>query len=108
MSAGSASATAYGLLSVLGISATTVVESAFGRLTAEKCDRRLRRWAKALVARAGVDLTIVGGERLPSPPLVLMSNHQSHFDIPVLYAAYPGPLRMVAKAELFRIPIWGR
>jgi 1-acyl-sn-glycerol-3-phosphate acyltransferase len=37
-----------------------------------------------------------------------MSNHQSFFDIPVLYQAIPGKLRMVAKAELFHIPIFGR
>ncbi len=39
---------------------------------------------------------------------VYMSNHQSHMDIPVLYATCPANhLRMVGKKELFRIPIWG-
>jgi 1-acyl-sn-glycerol-3-phosphate acyltransferase len=38
-----------------------------------------------------------------------MSNHQSHLDIPVLYATLPSPtIRMLAKKELFRIPFWGR
>ena len=38
-----------------------------------------------------------------------MSNHQSHLDIPVLYATLPSPtIRMLGKKELFRIPIWGR
>jgi 1-acyl-sn-glycerol-3-phosphate acyltransferase len=38
-----------------------------------------------------------------------MSNHQSHLDIPVLYATLPSPtIRMLAKTELFRIPLWGR
>jgi len=38
-----------------------------------------------------------------------MSNHQSHLDIPILYATLPSPtIRMLAKAELFRIPLWGR
>ncbi len=36
-----------------------------------------------------------------------MSNHRSHYDIPVLFQALrPRRLRMVAKAELFRVPIW--
>src|SRR6185312_12425512 len=37
-----------------------------------------------------------------------MSNHQSHLDIPILYSIFPGTLRMVAKAELFKVPVWGR
>jgi 1-acyl-sn-glycerol-3-phosphate acyltransferase len=38
-----------------------------------------------------------------------MSNHQSHLDIPMLYATLPSPtIRMLAKKELFEIPLWGR
>jgi 1-acyl-sn-glycerol-3-phosphate acyltransferase len=37
-----------------------------------------------------------------------MSNHQSLHDIPVLYCTVPGRVRMVAKKELFDVPIWGR
>jgi 1-acyl-sn-glycerol-3-phosphate acyltransferase len=37
-----------------------------------------------------------------------MSNHQSHYDIPVLFQALKLPLRMVAKTELFRIPVMGK
>jgi 1-acyl-sn-glycerol-3-phosphate acyltransferase len=37
-----------------------------------------------------------------------MSNHQSHLDIPMLYATLPSPtIRMLAKKELFKIPVWG-
>jgi 1-acyl-sn-glycerol-3-phosphate acyltransferase len=40
---------------------------------------------------------------------VVMSNHQSHYDIPVVFCALPMlSIRMVAKASLFRVPIWGR
>jgi 1-acyl-sn-glycerol-3-phosphate acyltransferase len=36
-----------------------------------------------------------------------MSNHQSLYDIPVLFQALrPRRLRMVAKSELFKVPIW--
>jgi 1-acyl-sn-glycerol-3-phosphate acyltransferase len=37
-----------------------------------------------------------------------MSNHQSNFDIPVLLAYLPVQFRWLAKAELFKIPIFGR
>jgi len=36
-----------------------------------------------------------------------MSNHQSNFDILALLAGIPGQFRWLAKAELFRIPLFG-
>ena len=50
-----------------------------------------------------------GDEVLPDATYVYMSNHQSHMDIPILYASLPSPtIRMLAKTELFRIPLWGQ
>jgi 1-acyl-sn-glycerol-3-phosphate acyltransferase len=37
-----------------------------------------------------------------------MSNHSSLYDIPLIFAALPGSIRMLTKSELFRVPIWGR
>ena len=37
-----------------------------------------------------------------------MANHQSNFDIPVLLAHLPLQFRWLAKAELFKIPVFGR
>ncbi len=39
---------------------------------------------------------------------ILMSNHASHYDIPLIFATFPGSTRMLAKKELFSVPIWGR
>ena len=45
----------------------------------------------------------------PGRAYVYMSNHQSHLDIPMLYATLPSPtIRMLGKKELFQIPLWGR
>jgi 1-acyl-sn-glycerol-3-phosphate acyltransferase len=102
-------ATAYGVWKTLAISAPTVVDALLGRLTVDKCDARLRDWAHAVVARADVRLSVEGVEHVPrGRACVLMSNHQGHFDIPICYVTFPGSLRMVAKEELFRVPIWGR
>ena len=59
---------------------------------------------------ARIHLSVEGADEVPlDRAFVYMSNHQSHIDIPVLYAAVPSPsLRMVAKTELFRIPGFGR
>jgi 1-acyl-sn-glycerol-3-phosphate acyltransferase len=41
-------------------------------------------------------------------PALVVSNHQSLFDIPIVYAiTRPSDLRMAAKAELFRLPGFG-
>jgi 1-acyl-sn-glycerol-3-phosphate acyltransferase len=44
---------------------------------------------------------------VPGESYVVMSNHQSHFDIPVVFQALGIPVRMVAKRELFGIPVMG-
>jgi 1-acyl-sn-glycerol-3-phosphate acyltransferase len=101
--------TAYAMYKTLAISAPTVLEAALGRLTPEVCDARLQAWSKSLVDRAQVDLQVTGLDNVPrGRAFIVMSNHQSHFDIPILYRVWPGRLRMVAKIELFKVPIWGR
>jgi 1-acyl-sn-glycerol-3-phosphate acyltransferase len=101
--------TGYAIWKTLAISAPTVAEAAVGRLRPEVCDARLSSWAHALVDRAQVQLEVSGLENVPRDrAFIVMSNHQSHFDIPILFCVWPGRLRMVAKIELFSVPIWGR
>ena len=38
---------------------------------------------------------------------ILVANHHSYFDIPCIFAAIPQPIRFMAKASLFKIPIFG-
>jgi 1-acyl-sn-glycerol-3-phosphate acyltransferase len=99
---------ANGAYHTLRICVPTLVESAFGRLTKETCDERLASWSDSLLAYAEVSLSVSGLENVPvGEALVVMSNHQSHYDIPVLFKALrPMRLRMVAKKELFYIPVW--
>jgi 1-acyl-sn-glycerol-3-phosphate acyltransferase len=93
----------------LRISVPTIVDALRGKLSAEASDARLDWWSKSLLSYAKVSLHSSGVEHVPAnEALVVMSNHQSLYDIPVLYQTLPLRLRMVAKAELFRIPIWAR
>jgi 1-acyl-sn-glycerol-3-phosphate acyltransferase len=97
-----------GMGETLAISAPTVVDAARGRLTMETCDVRLDRWSRRLLEQADVTLDVRGRERIPDgETFVVMSNHRSLYDIPVLFQAFPRRLRMVAKSELFRVPVWG-
>lgn len=43
----------------------------------------------------------------PTQPCLLVCNHQSHVDVPIIFEALSGHVRMLAKKELFRIPIFG-
>lgn len=93
----------------LAISWPTVVDAALDRVDKQTCDDRLARWSKRVVENAGIHLDVRGLENFdPSSRFVIMSNHQSFYDVPVLFAVLGGNLRMVAKKELFAVPIFSR
>lgn len=67
-----------------------------------------RGWARGVLATSFVRLEVereaaAGGDGRA----VYLANHQSLFDIPVMLLAVPGQVRFLAKASLFRIPIFG-
>jgi 1-acyl-sn-glycerol-3-phosphate acyltransferase len=75
----------------------------------ERLHASARQWARGCLWLGGVRLRIEGIEHLPvQGPVVYMSNHQGNFDVPVLFAGLPVQFRWLAKAELFKIPIFGR
>src|SRR5439155_26919055 len=92
------------------ISAPSVVDLARGALDREHVDERARWFGRRVVELLAIELTATGAERVPpGRAYVYMSNHQSHLDIPMLYATLPSPtIRMLGKKELFQIPIWGK
>jgi len=109
MAGGSVSLALLTCLDTMRTCAPTVVDSMFGRVPREECSRRLSVWAERVVRHTGIDLHVHGLEHVdPDARYVVMSNHQSHYDIFVLFRAFPGVFRMVSKVELRRIPILGR
>jgi 1-acyl-sn-glycerol-3-phosphate acyltransferase len=67
-----------------------------------------RRWIGGILASCGVVVHCEGLEDLDlSRPYVLMSNHQSVFDIAALVSTWPVSFRFVAKRELTWIPFFG-
>jgi 1-acyl-sn-glycerol-3-phosphate acyltransferase len=80
-----------------------------GRLNTESGNRHVNDWVAKMMRTADVQLSVEGLEhdQDPSQPLIVMSNHLSLFDIPVLLTAIPGRARMIAKKELFSIPFFG-
>ena len=67
-----------------------------------------RTWSSLILKTTGVRVSVTGGEKLdPRRSYVLAANHQSIYDIPILFASIPLQLRIVAKASLGSIPFLG-
>lgn len=66
-----------------------------------------RAWARATLWASGVRVRVHGLEKLePQGTYIFICNHVSLFDIPALVARLPRN-NFVAKAELFKIPVFG-
>jgi len=67
-----------------------------------------RIWGGTLLFFSGVRISVKGLDQVPKDQAyVFVSNHESALDIPVLLYALPFQVRMMAKKELFRIPLFG-
>jgi 1-acyl-sn-glycerol-3-phosphate acyltransferase len=66
-----------------------------------------RLWARFGLALNHTPVELRGTEHLPDGPFILMSNHQSSFDILALLATVPRRIYWIAKQELFDIPVFG-
>ena len=97
---------AHAAVETIRISLPTIIEATFGEVSPKTCDERLDSWSRRLLQEAAIHLDVKGREHIVSgEAYIVMSNHQSHYDIPVLFQALRVPMRMVAKKEIFRIPI---
>jgi 1-acyl-sn-glycerol-3-phosphate acyltransferase len=96
------------LYETFAVSLPTVVDALRHRVTKELCDERLARWGRRVVENAGIDLEVLGRQHLePGETYLVMSNHQSLYDIPVLFQTIGANIRMIAKRELFHVPVFG-
>jgi 1-acyl-sn-glycerol-3-phosphate acyltransferase len=73
--------------------------------TAHRC---ARAWAWMILKTTGVGVRVTGLEKLDrTRSYVFAANHQSIYDIPILFTALPFQIRIVAKESLGRIPFLG-
>jgi len=67
-----------------------------------------RAWSWLILATTGVEVTVEGlGRVVPGKTYVFVANHQSIYDIPVLFWSIPFQLRIIAKESLGRFPVLG-
>ena len=70
--------------------------------------RCARAWAWLILKTTGVRVRVTGGEGIdPARSYVFASNHQSIYDIPIVFASLPFQLRIVAKESLANFPFLG-
>lgn len=68
-----------------------------------------KTWARAVIWLAAARVTVHGAGNIPSTEesYIVVMNHQSNMDIPVLIHALALQLRFIGKIELTKVPIFG-
>jgi 1-acyl-sn-glycerol-3-phosphate acyltransferase len=91
-----------------GFFAVIIILTSFVTTGGEMPHNVARIWAKCILAASNINVTVKGLSNLKrTGSYIYMPNHVSNFDIPVLQAYLPVQFRWLAKAELFKIPIFG-
>lgn len=67
-----------------------------------------RAWSWLILKTTGVRVSVEGLDRIkPGTTYIFVSNHQSIYDTPVVFASLPYQIRIIAKASLARFPVLG-
>ena len=114
MSLASIGTTARAVVSTTFIAVATIVGSVMAlsiRLFDATGDRVVdlaRLWSRAVLAFSGVKVEVSWrGRPDPGQSYVIMANHLSAVDIWTLFVVLPLRMRMIAKKQLSRIPLFG-
>jgi 1-acyl-sn-glycerol-3-phosphate acyltransferase len=85
----------------------SLASSLFDR-TGHVAHRCARAWSWLILATTGVTVRVSGLEGLePGRTYIFVSNHQSIYDIPVIFWSVPWQLRIIAKESLGSFPFLG-
>ena len=67
-----------------------------------------RMWSRLILVTTEVEVEVSGLDRLRRDrPYVFVSNHQSIYDIPIIFWSLPYQIRIIAKESLGRFPFLG-
>lgn len=102
---------AQSIASTLGISVYALYMRLTNTYDRQRSDNILRWWSGYLLKAARVSKLVSNPHHIelkPDTAYIIMSNHRSHYDIPLIFVSLGGSIRMLTKKELFRVPIWGR
>lgn len=100
------------VLSIGNISVQAITRGLFGWVNRSWIDITMQQWAQRILTIFDITCVVHNPHHIAPQkghPTIIMCNHSSLLDIPITYSAFPNvSLRMLAKKELFRIPLFGR
>lgn len=100
--------TAFAGASLVGLTGTySAAVTALSFIDERAPDPFITRWADQVLMTSGVRTQVRGLENLPTGNFVLCANHQSNFDVLVIFRHIERHMRFVAKAQLRRVPVFG-
>ena len=67
-----------------------------------------KNWAKKLVQLTRTKVSVSGEDNIPPGPVLLVSNHQGNFDVPILLGYINKPFGFISKIEVKKIPLISR
>lgn len=80
-----------------------------GKFSVEKRDRlalaSVQKRFRSVLKISGVDLTVIGTERIPEGAVLFVPNHRSQFDILLTYVGMKNLTGFIAKKEMEKIPL---
>lgn len=86
--------------------AKTISES---QLTTIEKDKEIhilpKKWARSFLNSTGSKVKVINKAGLPTGPVVLVSNHEGNFDIPVLIGYVEKPFGLMSKVEVKKVPL---
>lgn len=93
---------------IIALSSRYLVEALRGRADLATTDKYIDVFWRLQFQTCFTRLYVEGLSHLnPHDTYIFMSNHESWFDIPAMFGAVPHSLRMVSKAGLMKVPIFG-
>ncbi len=98
------------LFSILITSLHIIIRPIYRKWKRKEIDALSRKWAKKILDIVKVSYEVFNPYDIQlqlDHRYIIMSNHCSHYDIPLIFMTLDGSIRMMSKKELFRVPIWG-
>lgn len=100
-------ATAIVAITLAGVGLLMIVTYPFP-FTRQQKTRWIRGWCRMAFWFARAKAVVEGREHHdPAKPSLIVSNHQSYYDIPGSFLAIDGDMRMLAKREIAYVPLFG-
>lgn len=97
------------LFAFLKLLFTSIYINLAGKNTRELTNKLAKKFGEEMLSAANATLVIKGQfpTLIPGRSYIIIGTHASHFDIPAIFAGIPLSIRMIAKKELFQIPLFG-